>query len=78
MSYQILTASLGTLVLSLFTYYSYKIYRLRKKYEHIPGPPANGIIGFYLGNLFDYVKTLYNSKLANDLVLEWLFFFPYS
>ena len=44
-------------------YYTIKIYNLRKRYAHIPGPPANGIIGFYLGNLLeirckpDFIKT---------------------
>lgn len=32
----------GSLGASYFLYYTYRMYRLRKKYAHIPGPPTNG------------------------------------
>ncbi len=47
-----------TVLVGLFSYYTLKKYLLRQKYKHIPGPPANGIIGFYFGNSFD----LFNKK----------------
>lgn len=48
-----------------------KIYLLRKKYSHLPGPPAKGILGFYLGNLKQVVHTVNNNKILCDLMIEW-------
>ena len=53
LDFKLLSTCFLTFALGLFTYYTIKIYFLRKKYEHIPGPPANGILGFYFGNVFD-------------------------
>lgn len=54
-----------------FLRYSLKIYHLRQKYKHIPGPPANGILGFYLGNYLEIREYQSKDKLVMDKVLEW-------
>ena len=59
----------------LFSYYTVKIYLLRSRYSHIPGPGTKGIFGFYLGNVLDLRKTVHkDKKIADDLILEWFFF----
>ncbi len=55
----------------LFSYYTFYIYKLRKKYQHIPGPPAKGFLGFYFGNLFELTKLKKDYKVGNDLILQW-------
>jgi hypothetical protein len=52
-------------------YYTIKIYNLRKRYAHIPGPPANGIIGFYLGNLLEIRNSRSNHKTLMHKNVEW-------
>ena len=47
-----------------------KIYSLRKKYRNVPGPPTNGILGFYLGNLDLALKVLKEGKIFADLMLQ--------
>jgi hypothetical protein len=57
-----------------FAYSIYKtiqIYLLRRKYRHIPGPPANGLLGFYLGNVVDMPKYISNQKIYNDFIFDW-------
>ena len=46
----IIISSALTILVGLFSYYSLKKYLLRQKYKHIPGPPANGLLGFYFGS----------------------------
>jgi hypothetical protein len=74
-----LTSALATCLALIFSYYTLQIYNLRKKYNHIPGPPADGIFGFYLGNSIELaVHRKINNKLMSDLFLEWFlknFFF---
>nr|UOU03256.1 cytochrome P450 3049B1-2 [Brachionus rubens] len=62
-----LLAGLG---LVSFTYKTIKIYLLRRKYSHIPGPKTHGILGFYLGNIPDLIKVS-NEKILWDLVTDW-------
>jgi hypothetical protein len=52
-------------------YKTVKIYRLRKKYSHLPGPPANGLLGFYLGNLREAIKAINEKKVLSDLMHQW-------
>ncbi len=56
----------------LFLYKSVKIFKLRQKYKHIPGPPSKGIFGFYFGNLDLIVKATNDGKILADLVVEWV------
>jgi hypothetical protein len=49
-----------------------KIYYLRKKYNHLPGPPANGLLGFYLGNLSHAVQVMKEKKIFSDLMNQWV------
>jgi hypothetical protein len=70
-----LASGLVTILILFFSYFSLQIYHLRKKYQHIPGPPANGFFGFFLGNLIELIiHTKINKKLINDLFLEWFGF----
>ena len=48
-----------------------KIYVLRKKYNHLPGPPATGLLGFYLGNLDQALRTINDNKILSDLMNKW-------
>lgn len=66
-------AGLSTLFTGWFTYYTFKIYKLRQKYKHIPGPPANGLFRFYFGNVFEILANQKNNKVTTDLELEWYF-----
>jgi hypothetical protein len=67
----IIISSALTILVGLFSYYSLKKYLLRQKYKHIPGPPANGLLGFYFGNTLD----LFNKKRQGieliDVFTEW-------
>ena len=59
---------------SLFAYFIYitqHIYWQRKKYSHIPGPPADGILGFYFGNTYKVYSTVKNTSLFCELWKEW-------
>lgn len=53
---------------------TYKIYIIRKKYSHIPGPKTNGIIGFYLGNLSEALRYIKGGKLLADMMLDMYIF----
>ena len=67
-----LTSALATCVALLFSFFTLQIYNLRKKYQHIPGPPADGIFGFYLGNLIEIsIHSRINKKILGNLFLEW-------
>jgi hypothetical protein len=73
LDFKLLSTCFLTFALGLFTYYTIKIYFLRKKYEHIPGPPANGILGFYFGNVFEIIITTRRNKMIYmDKISEWL------
>lgn len=39
---------------------------------HIPGPPTNGILGFYFGNVPDFLKNRETKRVNNDLIGDWL------
>nr|AHL88993.1 cytochrome p450 3049B1 [Brachionus koreanus] len=65
-----LSILLGT-GLSLFAYKTLKIYLLRRKYRHIPGPATKGLLGFYLGNVLD-IKNLPKNKIFPELVADWV------
>lgn len=61
---------IGTALLCFFIYKTIKIYLIRKKFRHLPGPPTNGILGFYLGNLNLAVKIMKEGKVFADLMLQ--------
>ena len=67
-----LVSVIASASVSFFVYKTFQIYRMRKRYEHIPGPPTPpGILGFYLGNLQKIAYTMSNGKLLADLMIEW-------
>jgi hypothetical protein len=66
----IISSALTTLV-GLFSYHTYKIYSLRQKYKHIPGPPANGLLGFYLGNTIELLSKKRQGMVLVDVYNEW-------
>lgn len=57
--------------LSFIVYKTLKIYLLRRKYRHIPGPKTQGILGFYLGNVIE-IMNLPKSKIFPDLIADWV------
>ena len=69
----LIISSLATAVVGLFSYGTIKMYLLRSRYRHIPGPPTKGILGFYLGNVFEIAKAYQDNKLFDDFILEELF-----
>jgi hypothetical protein len=71
---ELLLAASFTALIGYLTYFTVTIYILRKKYAHIPGPPANGLIGFYFGNLFEISHNLrVKKRVTSQLTLDWLF-----
>ena len=71
-STELIWAASATALIGVFTYFTVSVFLLRRKYAHIPGPPANGIMGFYFGNLFDLAHNLKVKKqVTSDLTLEW-------
>lgn len=67
-----LAAGLVTVVFGYLGNVTLRIYNLRRKYAHIPGPPANGLVGFFLGNFLDVIyNESVRKRVTNDLVLDW-------
>jgi len=60
-----------TALIGLFSYYTVKLYLLRQKFKHIPGPPADGLIGFYFGNTLEIVIKKINDIDLVDIFTEW-------
>jgi hypothetical protein len=70
--FEFLTAGLLATAIGYFSYVTLKIFNLRRKYAHIPGPPTKGIIGFYFGNFLEIIyNEKVNKRVTNDLVLDW-------
>lgn len=65
-----LLVGLAVVLLLILAYKTVKIYLLRRKYRHIPGPPTNGLFGFYMGNLDIAAKIMKEGKVFADLMLE--------
>lgn len=60
---------LAVALISFFVYKTIKIYLIRRKYRHLPGPPTHGIFGFYMGNLDIAIKIMKEGKVFADLML---------
>jgi hypothetical protein len=69
-NYKLFLAGISTILVGHFIHYTLKIYFLRQKYRHIPGPPADGIFGFFFGNILEIKSN--NNKLLLNKVAEWL------
>lgn len=65
-----LLLGLALALLAIVVYKTVKIYLIRRKYRHLPGPPTNGLLGFYLGNLDLAAKIMKEGKVFADLMLE--------
>jgi hypothetical protein len=53
-------------------YKSGKIYFLRRKYRHIPGPPTKGIFGYFFGSvLYETYEWVSKGKIYPDFLVEW-------
>nr|QEV83790.1 cytochrome P450 [Brachionus rotundiformis] len=63
--------SLLAVVFGAFTYHSFKLYILRRKYRHLPGPRSSGIIGFYFGQYFEIIRHVSSNKILQQLHLDW-------
>ena len=48
-----------------------EIYSKRRKYKHIPGPPADGFLGFFFGNLNDLIYFTKKGVMYTDIINEW-------
>ena len=70
-NYKLFLTGISTTLVGYFTYYTLKIYFLRQKYKHIPGPPANGILGFYLGNVLEANAARRDNRMLIDLISGW-------
>lgn len=71
---KLVATGVGTFIAGFITFYTVQIYNLRKKYKHIPGPPADGVLDFYLGNLIElFYNVRYKKKIQNDVILAWYF-----
>ena len=68
---KILLPGLASAITGVFTYYTLKIYFIRRRYRHIPGPPTNGILGFYFGHGYELKKNLEKKRVNPDLFLDW-------
>ncbi|CAF0860746.1 unnamed protein product [Brachionus calyciflorus] len=62
---------LGAIFLSTFAYTTFKIYLLRRKYKHLPGPKTKGILEFYFGHYFTINKYLSQGNIIGQLQLQW-------
>lgn len=62
--------SLSTILFSALSYYTVKVYFLRRKYSHLPGPRSKGLIDFYFGQYFTITRHMSNNILQ-ELHLEW-------
>lgn len=69
--FQLIISGSLTLATGYFIYTTLKIYKLRKKYKHIPGPPANGILGFYMGNIVEIRNAKKRNVKLEDKLVEW-------
>lgn len=58
--------SAGYVLYRLWLFYSF-----RRKYRHIPGPPANGLSGFFTGNVADIIKANQEGQVIADLLVKW-------
>jgi hypothetical protein len=74
MKIQVLAKTFGILAgltASFILYKAGKIYLIRRKYRHIPGPKTNGIIGFFFGNTTEAIKLKKEGKVFADFLNEW-------
>ncbi len=60
----------GTLA-SFVLYKAGRIYLIRRKYRHIPGPSTTGVIGYFFGNTSDIVKFKNEGKVFVDFLTDW-------
>ena len=60
-----------TLVVGYVGYKTLRIYLLRRKYRHIPGPPTKGIKGFFLGNIAEIQMNSMQKRILTDLYCDW-------
>lgn len=63
----ILPSAIVSILIGVISFYTTKIYFLRQKYKHIPGPPSDGIIGFYTGNVREIMRA---AKYENKILME--------
>jgi hypothetical protein len=69
---KMLLPGLATAITGIFTYYTLKIYFIRRRYRHIPGPPTKGILGFYFGQVFELKENKeIKKRVTADLYLDW-------
>jgi hypothetical protein len=57
------------IIICNFVYYTLKICYIRNKYAHIPGPPTNGILEFYMGNVFQKKESRFLAQKCSKWYL---------
>jgi hypothetical protein len=63
---------LSTLCSVYAVYYITKTYKNRRRYKHLPGPPADGISGFLFGNLFEIIELSKKGKSFCEIQAGWI------
>ena len=63
--------SIVTVVVGAAAYSTLKIYMARRRHAHIPGPPTQGLLGFYFGHTFEIVRAKDNQICFLDICDEW-------
>jgi len=66
----VVAAASASVVSLAIAYLSYKVLKAKNKYKHLPGPEANGIMGFFLGNFGDIQRTLAKGNIPMEFFTE--------
>lgn len=56
---------------TFWTAFTINILYVRRKFQHIPGPKANGLLGFYMGNFMEIVRIIKSGKIFPDKLADW-------
>ena len=68
----LISLCLVSVILPLYMcHYSIQVYYKRQKYAHIPGPPCDTILSFYMGNIAEIINFMKKGKQFPDFISEW-------
>nr|UOU03248.1 cytochrome P450 3049E2-2 [Brachionus rubens] len=63
--------TISAVLVGLIAYKTFKIYLMRRKYKHIPGPKTKGILEFFIGQYITINKYTSQNKVIGQLQQEW-------
>nr|UOU03249.1 cytochrome P450 3049E2-1 [Brachionus rubens] len=63
--------TISAVLVGLVAYKTFKIYLMRRKYKHIPGPKTKGILEFFIGQYITISKYTSQNKVIGQLQQEW-------